>query len=89
MKEKVKNPKKLIQEQIKYFRSALENLEYNLNELERTVAVLPSRQLDADEESEHIVELIENFTNKLQDLSDDACCLDTYTDEIERIFNGK
>lgn len=87
--KKNKSPKKLIREQIGFLRVSLQTLEDNLNELDELVDVLPSRQLDVDDENEATTELIENFMNKLQEVSDDTCCLDSYTNEIERIFTGE
>lgn len=85
MKKKLKSPKKLILEQIKYFRIALDNLEYNVEEFEQTVNRIPSHQLDADEDDD----FIEEFMSKLQELGDDASCINSYVEEIERIFTGE
>lgn len=83
--KKNKTPKRKILEQIKYFRASLDNLEYNLNELHEMVDTMPTRQLDADEDED----VVENFMNKLQELGDEASCIESYTNEIERIFTGE
>lgn len=79
-----KNKKKIL-EQIKFLRSAIQTLDYAIDEFEEIVGDMPNRQLDIDLDEDCVID----FENKLAELGDESSCIESYLRKVSQLFYGK